>query len=356
MNIEIASDIGRAGISESEWNRLASGNETSTVFQTYEWFRSWWSVFGGQNRLFLAKAYSSGELVAIAPLMITGAEGDRVLRFTSDEKADYCDFLVREHKELALERIIDALMQRRGEWDSIQFRNIPEVSSTKSIVKKICAGKGLNLITRQIVCPSLVIQGHEEEASMMLKKETFRRRYNYFAKRGSLEFRNIRDEKEALSYLDVFFDQHVRRRAATGEQSLFMDPRNRDFYVCLTKSLLAREWLLFSVLEFNGRAIAFHFGFDYGSKVIWYKPSFDIEYSKHSPGKVLLRFLLQYSLDNGKKEFDFTLGDEEFKRRFTNRVRRNFQLEFYKTKSRYLFELSKNTLRAAIMKTRELTK
>lgn len=356
MNIEIASDIDRIGISEVEWNRLASGNETSSVFQTHEWFRSWWSVFGGQNRLFLAKACVGDELVAIAPLMISGTDGDRVLRFAGDEKADYCDFIVKDHKELALERIIEALMERRGDWDFIQLRNLPETSATKGIVKRVCSGNGLNLITRHIACPSLVIQGHEEEAAMMLKKETFRRRYNYFAKRGSLDFRNIRDEKEALRYLDVFFDQHVRRRAAAGEQSLFTDPRNRDFYVCLTRSLLHKEWLLFSVLEFNGRAIAFHFGFDYGSKVIWYKPSFDIEYRKHSPGKVLLRFLLQYSLDNGKKEFDFTLGDEEFKRRFTNRVRRNLQLEFYKSKSRYLYELSKNAIRTAIVRTRQRPK
>lgn len=356
MKIEIACDIDRAGISESEWNRLASGNETNTVFQTYQWFRSWWSVFGAQNRLFLVKAYRGGRLAAIAPLIISRATTDRVLRFAGDEKADYCDFIVRDDKKLTLEKIIASITERRDEWGSIQLKNIPEASSTIGVLAKICDGNGLNLITRQIICPSLVIQGHEEEASMMLKKETFRRRYNYFAKRGSLEFRNIRDEKEALSYLDVFFDQHVRRRAAVGEQSLFMDPRNRDFYVCLTRSLLAREWLLFSVLEFNGRAIAFHFGFDYGSKVIWYKPSFDIEYSKHSPGKVLLKFLLQYSLDNGKHEFDFTLGDEEFKKRFTNKIRRNFQLEFYKTKSRYLYELSKNAVKAAIIKTWQKSK
>ncbi len=349
--IEIVSSIEQAGVSGAEWNQLAARNETSTVFQTYEWFSSWWKVFGAQNTLFLVKAYSSGELCAIAPLMISRADGVRTLRFVGDEKADYCDFLIRGQKELSLKRIFDELTARRDAWDVILLRNIPEASSTKDILKNLNAGSGLNIIARQIVCPALVIRGHEEEAAITLRKETFRRRHNYFIKRGALEFRNIMDQAEALGCLDAFFDQHVNRRSAVGERSLFADPCNRDFYACLTKSMLAKGWLLFSVLEFNGKKIAFHFGFDYGSKVIWYKPSFDIEFHRHSPGKVLLRYLIKYAIENGRDEFDFTLGDEEFKRRFANRIRRNFQLEFYKSKSRYLYELSKNALRSTIART-----
>ena len=61
------------------------------------------------------------------------------------------------------------------------------------------------------------------------------------------------------------------------------------FYEALAEPLHARGWLQFSVVEFNGAPIAFHFGFDYFDCVTWYKPSFEVRYAEHSPGLLLTR-------------------------------------------------------------------
>ena len=37
----------------------------------------------------------------------------------------------------------------------------------------------------------------------------------------------------------------------------------------------------------------------------------------------MLRFLLEQAIEQDKKEFDFTVGDEPFKRRYSNAVRYN---------------------------------
>jgi CelD/BcsL family acetyltransferase involved in cellulose biosynthesis len=103
---------------------------------------------------------------------------------------------------------------------------------------------------------------------------------------------------------------------ATDSPSLFQEPAQRMFYRRLSESLSASGWLRFTRLCWQGRPIAFHFGFQYRGSFLWYKPSFDILLARHSPGEVLIRQLLLLALDEDAHTFDFGLGNEAFKQRF----------------------------------------
>jgi CelD/BcsL family acetyltransferase involved in cellulose biosynthesis len=81
-------------------------------------------------------------------------------------------------------------------------------------------------------------------------------------------------------------------------------------------------WLRFMRLDWDGRPIAFHYGFRYRGTYHWDTPSFAIDLAHRSPGSVLIRQLLLAAIAEGAETFDFGLGDLEFKRRFTNRVNR----------------------------------
>jgi CelD/BcsL family acetyltransferase involved in cellulose biosynthesis len=93
--------------------------------------------------------------------------------------------------------------------------------------------------------------------------------------------------------------------------------------------MLKRGWLQFSVVEFNGDSIAFHFGFDYFGCVTWYKPTFEVRYAEHSPGLLLTRHLILDGLHRSRRELDFTCGDESFKERFASRHRFNANVGVY---------------------------
>jgi CelD/BcsL family acetyltransferase involved in cellulose biosynthesis len=103
---------------------------------------------------------------------------------------------------------------------------------------------------------------------------------------------------------------------ATDSPSLFGEPAQRLFYRRLCERLSASGWLRFTRLCWQGRPIAFHFGFLYSGNFLWYKPSFDILLARHSPGEVLIRQLLLLALEEGAHTFDFGLGNEAFKQRF----------------------------------------
>jgi predicted acetyltransferase len=136
---------------------------------------------------------------------------------------------------------------------------------------------------------------------------------------------------DILPLMDEYFRQHIDRRYVTGTASLFLDPFVCDTYRSLIEALDRTGWLVMTVIRSQQRIIAFHFGYHYNGKLIWYKPSFDITEFKHSPGEVLLRELFEYAASTGCNEFDFTTGHEPFKDRFSNTTSANFIYEIYNT-------------------------
>ena len=353
LDVTLADSLETVGLDEAAWNALVRQSDTNTVFQTHQWTKSWSDTFSpGQEALFAVASNGSGPL-GVAPLTIErGRFGRRVLRFLSDRRADYCDIIAGPRKAEVVPALIDALVDRVG-WDSLVFGGVPAHSRTIALVQAVCARRGLHaLVTQQCVCPTLLIDGREEEARRLKDRPSMRRRFNHFRRAGALTFRDITSHEELRPYLDCFFAQHIRRWERAGTPSLFLDRRNVEFYRSLAGRMAASGWLLFSVVELDGRPIAFHYGFDYNGSLIWYKPSFDVEHAQHSPGLVMMGHLIGYAVDHRRKELDFTVGDEPFKRRFTNHVRANFRIQVFRGAVPYALERSR---RGAAAHLRRLT-
>jgi CelD/BcsL family acetyltransferase involved in cellulose biosynthesis len=348
----IVSALDKAGLDEQAWNALAAASETHSVFQTHQWMRSWLSVFGDQCEPLFVTAFNGSAPAAVAPLMVEQSPyGERVIKFLGDGRADYCDVLAAEGKASLLSDIFEAL-RKYGRWDIIELNSIPEHSQTVPMLRTFCEQSGSRfLIDDHFVCPTLLIEGHEASAQKILSKSSLRRAQNYFERSGRVERRNLTGAVEIDPYLDRFFSQHVRRWSGTPSPSLFLNPRNQAFYRNLAHCLSGTHWLLFSVVEFNGNPVAFHYGFDYDGVVMWYKPSFDITHAAHSPGMLMVRHLLDYAIGQRRRELDFTVGDEAFKRRFTNQKRKTVRIQIFRDSARYMYERSRRTVLTAMKKT-----
>jgi CelD/BcsL family acetyltransferase involved in cellulose biosynthesis len=351
LQIRVFEDFHSLDIDGRTWNKLVTRSETNSVFQTYEWISSWWKVFGAQRKLLVIAVYRDNRLAGIAPLMVEPAPGGlSIIKFIADGNADYCDFILAEPREPVLRAIVDFLAAQRTEWRSICLNNIPQQSSTVEWLKSLCTEHHLPLLVcGQVDCPAFIIERQKGKATAVLRKESLKRPYNYFRAHGEVQFTELASPDQARAYLPQFFDQHVSRWQSTRNPSLFTNPRNRKFYSELLNRLLPTGWLVFSVVKFNNQPIAFHYGFDYGGTFLWYKPSFDVSYRKHSPGNLLLRFLLQRAIERGCSEFDFTIGNEEFKHRYGNAVRRNLNLKIFPGRPRFY-------LACGILRTKQLVK
>jgi CelD/BcsL family acetyltransferase involved in cellulose biosynthesis len=350
MHTTVTRHIRQLDVSRDQWNRLLRRSVTNTVFQTYEWFDAWWRVFGHDHQLLLITAYDGEDLVGLAPLMVSrDGFGQRQLRFVGDSRADYLDLIVDQDRPEITEVLLEHACALSHLWDQLQLKNIPGRSPTTQRLETFCEIAGFRrLRTSNLHCPALVIEGHADEARRIAGKYSLRRPHNRMARAGELVFRHVDEPDELQPLLEAFFDQHVRRWQGTDSPSLFQEPRNRQFFRLLAQALLPTGWLLFSVVEFKGAPAAFHFGFDYGGSVIWYKPSFDPELHQYSPGLVLLKGLIDYSIDNDRREFDFTIGDEPFKERYANTTRYNTEVRVYRRTSQYFLHSIVRSTRSAV--------
>jgi CelD/BcsL family acetyltransferase involved in cellulose biosynthesis len=254
--------------------------------------------------------------------------GGRRLEFVGTGNADYQDFVLPLDKPAAMTCVCEFLRRNASRWRSAWLSNVPSRSSTLQYLQQAGAGFGLHFVQEaQLRCPALRLD--PPEAHKLLKKYSLKRPLNWFSARGEVRFRNVSALSEIQALLPIFFEQHAQRWRAAGRPSLFDTGSQRTFYLALAAALHSAGWLLFSVVEFNGRPIAFHFGFDYFGSITWYKPSFEVRYAEHSPGLLLTRKIIEDGLQRSRRELDFTIGEEAFKDRFANVSRFNVTLSVY---------------------------
>jgi CelD/BcsL family acetyltransferase involved in cellulose biosynthesis/GNAT superfamily N-acetyltransferase len=333
MNVRVETDL--ASIPADKWNGLLPTATTGTVFQTHQWHVAWWEAYGTENSALVLCVVEDGELVGLAPLMLCGPpHGPRTLCLMGSGRSDYLDFIYPRENPRVLDEIIKYLADHRRDWDAIELKHIPDYSATAARLRAVCSDNGLyGLLADAVACPALAFTYDETgKVTNPIKKKSLARHHSYFLKQDSYRVQHLTDGQVIAGYLDVFFDQHVARWNSTDTPSLFLDSANRAFYRELVAAMDGSGWILLTVLEVLGKVVAFHFGFEYGNKLLWYKPSFEIELAKRSPGEALLKELLDYAVARRLDELDFTVGDEPFKMRFANQVRHNLHFRILKTR------------------------
>lgn len=350
MHIAALTDFNSIRHLKTRWNELVNKSGSNTVFQTYEWNESWWNAFGLKRDLIVLLVEQDNEIIGIAPLVISKKRingiPEKVLGFIGSENfsSDYCDFIIKAGEEKALVAILEWLLANKKLWTKIDLLNFPSHSTNLHTVEKYFKNTGMHFYSEYFLEAPTCILNDPEVCRQLVNKKSLKRHYNYFKQNGELVFRHCETTEEILNYLDVFFQQHIERRALTDEPSLFINPSQKQFYTKLVKSCMPKGWMKFAVVLFNGEPIAFHFGFEYARRFVWYKPSFAPKYLKKSPGEVLLKFLLEYAIEQQLDEFDFTVGDEVFKYRFANLVRTNHRLRVFGNKLSYSLALSRRAL------------
>jgi CelD/BcsL family acetyltransferase involved in cellulose biosynthesis len=317
------------------WNALARASATPTVFQSYEWHAAWWSVFGEDYELRLLLAWAGPRLVAIAPWAVRRAGRELQFIGSGDYASDYCDFIADPAYAEAVDAFAEWMFERRSAWRRVDFRNVPSSSPHRLQLEGRLRERSSWVVSEVESDAPTRLLGDAAADRDMLNKPSLRRHFRHFAKRGRLDFAQLATGAEIGPLLEAFFRQHIERRALTGGASQFLDPRQKRFYRELVRRLAPPGWLRLGVVRLDGEPIAFHFGFEYGARFIWYKPAFSAAHARRSPGAVLLKFLLEDAVARGLAEFDFTVGNEPFKYRFANRVRTTHRIRVYSLPAGY---------------------
>ena len=314
---------GFSELNPSTWNALVEQSIADTPFSRYEYLGEWWKTLGGgewkQAELVLVSARENDQLIGIAPLFIAEYDGQQALMLVgSIEISDYLDLIVREQDlPTFLSGLLDFLASLPSNWSTIDWYNIPDSSPTLATLKAESEKRGWTHheeIYRPT--PRIPLNGSfEEYLSRLDKKQRHEiRRKMRRAAESELNVCFVIVDKNAdiESEINAFF--HLM--AQDPNKANFLTPLMREQMTVTIRAAFEQGYLWLAFLEVGGTKVAASLNLDYKNKLWGYNSGVSREHMELSPGWVLLAHTIQWCCENGRYEFDFMRGDEEYKYRF----------------------------------------
>jgi CelD/BcsL family acetyltransferase involved in cellulose biosynthesis len=343
VELKFENDLSNGHLCDS-WNEILAQTACANIQLTYEWLSSWWQVFGDDERLSLITVTDSGKTIGIAPLFISTVIDKagfelRKLTFIGDGLTDYHDLLIAdERRKEVLQNLVDFIVNGKEKWDAIHLRNIRSDSPNLPILRAALKNTLLRYVERiNIRSPYISIgrnwSGYYDGLSKNIRSD-IRRRLNCMSRLGKTEFVRLHKIDDIANTLNIIKSIHIKCRQAKGEISWYTDEKRVRFVSLVLKRFSDRKWLDLVLLKLNDRIVAYYLGFVYDSIVYFWNTGFDPEFSKVSPGKLLLHDWIKDSFKAGYKEFDFMVGEESYKSQWTSQVRPNHELFLFKNTAR----------------------
>ena len=310
-------------IDSTAWNTLVEQSIADTPFSRYEYLSEWWKTRGGGEwksaELVLVSASENDQIMGIAPLFIAEYDGHQaVLLIGSIEISDYLDLIVREADlPRFLSGLIDFLASSlAGNWSSLDWYNLPDDSLTLTALKAESEKRGWDYHEEVYrPTPRIALNGSfEDYLSRIDKKQRheIKRKMRRAAESGRVQFTVVDKDADIEPELETFFHLMIQDPGkAQFLHEVMRDQMSNSIRVAHDQGYL---WLAF--LEVDGVKAAASLNFDYKNKFWGYNSGVSREHMELSPGWVLMGHVIQWCCENGRSEFDFMRGDEDYKYRF----------------------------------------
>lgn len=324
MNFILHKDFSE--ISAEAWNALVEESIADTPFSRYEYLSEWWETQGGGEwlgqdaALVLVSARENEQLIGIAPLFFADYEGQRSSMLVgSIEISDYLDLIVREAD---LPRFLAGLLdflgsQHADRWSVLDWYNIPDTSPTLTALKAEAERQGWTHHEEVYrPTPRIPLEGSFEEYLARIDKKQrheIRRKMRRAAEsEKNVQFKIVNGKETIDAEINAFFDLMIQ----DSNKAEFLHPAMREQMTVTIQNAHKYGYLWLAFLEVDGARTAASLNFDYKNKLWGYNSGVSNEHRELSPGWVLLAHTIQWCCDNGRYEFDFMRGDEEYKYRF----------------------------------------
>ena len=317
-----------------QWNQLVFAMECPEVFYTYEWALAVCRAYSpGLNPLLFA-AYRGDALAGIAALT-TASEGGQV-SFLAGATADYCDFVSAPDDRHEFVQLVIEELRRMG-FAKLCFANVPSDSISAREITAAVKASNYSAFTRPAYECARVVLTTPEDRAQVAKSAVRKLRRTRTGEHGKVQITVSHESgwERVNAELSDFALAHIGRFLGAGKVSNLVHSERRAFLLQLAKLLSTRGWLRLSTLKADGRTIAWNYGFRFNGTWFWYQPAFDSEQQHLSPGTHLLcEILREASADSEIRTVDLGLGDEGYKGRYANSVRRTLNIAASRSKLR----------------------
>ena len=318
--IKIFSELN--SILKKDWQDLED-NSINYCFQTYDWFESWSNIYRQNNKNFyfrICVLRHQSEIKAIFPFEVEKKFGLKILRWAGDKQFDFCAPVLNKSFNLSKKDFLDLyhqILKEIKEIDIVYLKKQPDhIDKTKnpfvSFLNNYRDSKTYNI---------LLPDKWDDYNKIILKKEFYNqnlRKKRLLGKLGDLKFQVITDENKKKIILDDLFTQKNIRLTSKGAKYI-LNENDLKFYREYETKVLKNTITHLSYLSLNNELIAIHWGVIYKNRFYYLLLSMKEErFKRYSPGRLLISSLIEWSIEEKLKFFDFTYGDEIYKKSWSN--------------------------------------
>jgi CelD/BcsL family acetyltransferase involved in cellulose biosynthesis len=317
------------GAIEPEWRQFEQAADC-TPFQTFDWLAAWCRHVGHRTNIAPAIVVgrdADGELLFLLPLAVERGVARRLTWLGSD-LCDYNAPLLGKRFSDRMQtvgfptvwRAVRALLQSRPSHrhDLVALTKMPATIGAQ-------ANPFMTLSVTLNPSNAYATDLHEswEEYYRTKRSSATRRRDRTKLKRlgefGEIRFVTPETRGDIARSLDTLMVQKARSFARMGVTNLFARPGWRDFFLDVATGPNTRHLVHVSRLDAGSIHAATNLGLTFRGCYYHVLASYDDgETSRFGPGAAHLRELLRYAIERGMHRFDFTIGDERYKREWSD--------------------------------------
>ncbi len=309
ISVRAIDDVDQLGEFEPQWNALVERCSTALPMSSYAWVSSYFRHFvEPTDKWTCLLATRDDRLVGVLPL-VSGAGGGfaRTARLPHNPHAISVDAVLEpDHEQEIFTSLLDAVREREVRPTAIVFSRVREDSPTHSL-----ATPGMFRFTELSENGAyLPVPADFEEYRQSLSRNfrnNLNKARNKLAKLTNVQTTILRGEEADPDLLPRFAAVEAASWKGDIATAIQCSPRLMDFYGDLARGLHRAGWLEWQFLDTEGHDIAANLCIRLRRSLILWKLGYDADYSRCSPGGMLLEHVIrQASREGTVDEIDLT--------------------------------------------------
>ncbi len=311
---------------EQEWRDFEQQADC-TPFQTFGWMTKWQRHIGTPRSVRPAIVLGrdeTGAILFVFPLAVEPAHSGRRLTWLGSDLCDYNGpllaqkFSSRFNRDRFLQLWAEILRRLRSDqahgFDFVDLQKMPEsIGAQPNPFLALPTGRHPSGAYVADLGPDWDAYYQGKRSSTVRKQE--RKQLRRLSDHGVVSFLEVVAPDEMVRTLDTMFVQKGRSLARMGVENVFARPGHHHFFRDLCTDPDTRHLAQLTRLDVGSVTAAVNFGLRFRAAFYLVISSYgEGELARFGPGRAHLRETIKHAIETGCRQFDFTVGDEPYKR------------------------------------------
>lgn len=306
---------------ERNWRDFEK-NSIFNFFQSIDYIKKLLDV--NNTNIKIIFVYFADELIAIYPFEIRNLFGVKILQWIGNNNSDYCNPLISNNyiktiNEQKFNIIWDQILKKIKDFDLIFLNNQPSeiLGNDNPFVKFLKNVKQTKIYKIEL------LENYEKYLKSVKDKD---KKYAYELHRVNIKYEKLKQ----MHQIDINIDQ-INNNINDLDLIFINKSRQLEFkkkkyhldinFFNLFKELIKKDKENFCLAKFSidKKLVSACLLINFKNDVYYYMPVLmSDEYNKFKPGKILLSNIIQWAITKKKKFLDLGLGEEHYKKHFSN--------------------------------------